>query len=122
MATEILVMQPLHDDDNSAFVLIVEPWDDFGIEPLVDRATARLIVHTRRRDRIVDDNEVGATPDQDAANHARDSLPAMGEIKVAAAALGLQMRKQGPATLRLAAVPQSRARSHRRARASQRST
>ena len=57
-------------------------------------------MHAGRRDGIVDDNEVGATTDQDVANHARDSLPAMGEIEVAAAALGLQMRKQGSATLR----------------------
>ena len=45
MATKILVMETLHDDHDTAFVLIVEPWDDFGIEPLVDSATAWLIVH-----------------------------------------------------------------------------
>ena len=50
MATEILVMKPLHDDDNPAFVLVVKPWDDLGIEPLVDRAPARGVMHAGGRD------------------------------------------------------------------------
>ena len=42
MADEVVLVQPLHDDDNGAVALVVEPAIEGVVKPLVGRFSLRL--------------------------------------------------------------------------------
>ena len=75
-------MQPLHDDDDRAGPLIVEPLDDFGVEPLLDGVAACGVVDVRRGDRVVDHDEVGTATDQRATDRRRDATATVRQAEV----------------------------------------
>ncbi len=76
MADEIVFVQPLHDDDDRAFGLVVQARIERSVEPLVDGGAAALGHRVDGLQRIVDDDEIGAAPGQDAADRGRQPKPA----------------------------------------------
>src|SRR6516225_3924449 len=60
MADEIVLVQPLHDDDDGATALVIEPAVESVHEPLVAGLPLRLGERFLRLQRIVDQDDVGA--------------------------------------------------------------
>lgn len=71
MTDKIVLMQPLHDDDNAAGTLVVKAGQKRVVVPLVDRFAADLGERLIRFQRAVDDDDVRATAGQNAANRGR---------------------------------------------------
>ena len=67
MADEIVLVQPLHDDDDRAATLVVEALIERVVEPLVGGFAPRVGKRVFRLQRIVDQDDVGAAPGQHAA-------------------------------------------------------
>jgi len=67
MANEVILVQPLHDDDDAASPLVVETGEEGIVVPVVDRLSANFGESLVRLQRIVDDDDVGAAAGQDAA-------------------------------------------------------
>jgi hypothetical protein len=60
VSDEVVLVQPLHDDDNGAVTLVVEPAIKGVIVPLVGGLSLRVGERLLRLQRIVDDDDVGA--------------------------------------------------------------
>jgi hypothetical protein len=64
MANEVVLVQPLHDDDNSATTLVVEPAVAGVAEPLVAGVPLRPGERFLRLQGIIDQDDVGAASRQ----------------------------------------------------------
>ena len=67
VADEVVLVQPLHDDDDGAMPLVVEPAVEGVDEPLVGGLPPRLGERLLRLQRIVDQDDVGTASGQHAA-------------------------------------------------------
>ena len=65
MADEVILVQPVHDQDNRTRPLVVQPAVEGVVEPLVRRPPLGLRQRLLRLQRIVDDDDVGAAAGQD---------------------------------------------------------
>jgi hypothetical protein len=59
MAGEIILVEPLHDQDNCACYLVVEPLENILIEPAVDVIALDVGLARRRLQGIVDNDQTG---------------------------------------------------------------
>ena len=71
-------MQPLHDDDDGAMPLVVEPAVEGVVEPLVGGLPLRLGERLLRLQRIVDQDDVGAASGQHAAGRGGEPIALAG--------------------------------------------
>ena len=73
MASEVVLMQAMHDQDDRAPELVVEAAVEGVVEPFVRRLALRLRQCFLRLQRVVDDNDVGTPPGQDTADRSGDA-------------------------------------------------
>jgi hypothetical protein len=78
VADEVVLVQPLHDDDNGAATLVVEPAVKRVIVPLVGGSSLRVGERLLRLQRIVDDDDVGAPSSQHASGRGREPVALTG--------------------------------------------
>jgi len=64
VADEVVLVEPLHDDDDGATALVIEPAVEGMDEPLVAGLPQRLGERVLGFQRVIDQNEVGATSGQ----------------------------------------------------------
>ena len=62
MADQIILMQPVHDQHDRTFLLVVEPAVEGVVELFVDRLSLGLRQGLLGLQRIVEDDDFGATP------------------------------------------------------------
>ena len=67
VADEVVLVQPLHDDDDGAVPLVVEPAVEGVVVPLVGGLPLRVGERLLRLQRIIDQDDVGAASGQHAA-------------------------------------------------------
>ena len=67
VADQIVLVQPLHDDDDGSPAFVVEPAVEGVIEPLVGSLSPRLGERFLRLQRVIDQDDVSAAPGQHAA-------------------------------------------------------
>ena len=72
VAGEIVLVQALHDDDDRALLLVVEPRIERRIEPVVGGGAAALRHRVGRLQGVVDQDHVGAAAGHDAADRSRE--------------------------------------------------
>ncbi len=58
MTHQVILMQPLHNDDDRAPLLVVEPRQERVVIPFIDRLTPGFRKRLVRLERIVDDDQV----------------------------------------------------------------
>ena len=68
MADQVVFVQPLHDDHDGAFGLVVEARQERGIEPFVDGIAPRVRPRFLGLQGIVDDDEIGAAAGEHTAH------------------------------------------------------
>src|SRR5215471_14061999 len=78
MADQIVFVQPLHDDDNGAMPLVVEPAVESVIEPFVGALPLRIRERLVRLQRIIDDDDIGTAAGQHAAGRSREPVALTG--------------------------------------------
>src|SRR5271163_2618338 len=67
MADEVVLVQPLHDNDNSATALVVKPAVEGVDEPVVGGLPLRLGERLLRLQGVIDQDDVGTASGQHAA-------------------------------------------------------
>jgi hypothetical protein len=72
LAHQIVLVQAVHDHDDGARDLVVEPAVEGMVEPLVGRPALGLGQCLLGLQRVVDDDQVGAAPGQHAADRGRE--------------------------------------------------
>src|SRR6266576_6947500 len=82
MADEVILMQPLHDYDDRAPLLVVEPRQEGMVIPIVDCLTPGFRQRLVWLERIVDDDQVPAAAGQYAADRGRHPAPLRRRRKV----------------------------------------
>jgi hypothetical protein len=79
MADKIVLVKPLHNDDDGSLRFVVEPAEKGVVEPGVGRLPAGLGQGVVRLLRVVQNDDVGAPAGEDAANRRRKApAPALG--------------------------------------------
>ena len=73
VAGEIILVQALHDDDDRALFLVVEPRIEGRIEPVVGGGAAALRHRVDGFERVVDQDHIGAAAGEDAADRGREA-------------------------------------------------
>ena len=91
MANEIVLVQPLHNDDNGACTLVVEPTVESVAEPLVCGLPLGVGQRFLRLQRVVDQDDVGAASGEHAAIAGGEPIPLAGGQKLLH---GLTVRSQ----------------------------
>jgi hypothetical protein len=92
VSDQIVLMQALHDHDDGARGLVVEAAQQRIVVPFVDRVAPGFRQGIVRLERIVDDDDIGATAGQDAADRRRHSGSLLGGGEVVD---GLSLREPG---------------------------
>jgi hypothetical protein len=82
VADEIVLVQPLHDDDNHAVALVIMPAVEGMVEPVVGAVSLRLGQRLLGLQRIVDNDDVGAAAGQHTAGRGGEpvALPGGDEL------------------------------------------
>jgi hypothetical protein len=78
VSDEVVLVQPLHDDDNGAVTLVVEQAIQGVIVPLVGGLSLRVGERLLRLQRIVDDDDVGAPSSQHASGRGSEPVALTG--------------------------------------------
>jgi hypothetical protein len=78
VADQVIFVQPLHDDDDGAMPLVVEPAVEGVVEPIIGGLPLRLGERLLRLQRIVDQNDVGAASSQHAAGRGGEPITLAG--------------------------------------------
>ena len=78
MAGQIVLVQPLHDQQDAALLLVVQPAEQGGVEPLVDPDPGRVRERLVRLERVVDDDQVGASAGQHPVHRRRHPHAVLG--------------------------------------------
>ena len=78
MADQIVLVQPLHDDDDGASLLVVLPAIEGVIVPIVGGSSLRFGERLFGFERVIDNDDIGAAPGQRATVRAGDPVPLAG--------------------------------------------
>jgi hypothetical protein len=78
VADEVVLVQPLHDDDDAAAALVVEPAVEGVGVPIIGGIPSRLGERLLRLQRVIDQDEVGAAPGQHAAGGGGEAIALAG--------------------------------------------
>src|SRR2546423_4683866 len=78
MADQIVLLQPLHGDDDGASLLVVLPAIEGVIVPFVGGSSLRFGERLFGLERVIDNDDVGAAPGQRAAVRAGDPVALVG--------------------------------------------
>jgi hypothetical protein len=74
VADKVVLVQPLHDDDNRAAALVVEPAIEGVVEPVVGGFALRVGERLFRLQRIIDQDDVGTASGQDTGDNHQEPL------------------------------------------------
>jgi hypothetical protein len=74
VAREVVLVQPVHDEDDRPGVLVVEAAVEGVVEPFVGRLALRLRQRLLGFRRVVDDDDVGAAPGQHPADRGQEGF------------------------------------------------
>ena len=78
VAHEVVLVQPLHDDDDAPSALVVEPAVEGVGVPIIGGIPSRLGERLFRLQRVIDQDEVGAAPGQHAAGGGGEAIALAG--------------------------------------------
>jgi hypothetical protein len=81
VADQVVFVQPLHDDDDGAMPLVVEPAVQGMIEPLIGGLPLRFGERLLRLQRIIDQDDVGAASGQHAAGRGGEPVALAGGVE-----------------------------------------
>jgi len=70
---KVVLVEPLHDQNDAAGLLVIEATEQGVVVPFVDRLALRIGESLVGLERIVDDNEVAATTGQNAAHRGSEA-------------------------------------------------
>jgi hypothetical protein len=97
VADEIILVQPVHDQDDGTLLLVVEPAVEGMVKPFVGRLPLGLRQGLLGLQRIVDDDDVGAAAGQDAADRGSEPAALLGRLELRhRLPLGGEAGREGP--------------------------
>jgi hypothetical protein len=82
VADQIILVQPVHDQDDRTLPLVIEATVEGMVEPLVCRPPLALRQRLFGFQRIIDDDQVGAAPGQDPANRGGEPATKCGRLEL----------------------------------------
>jgi hypothetical protein len=82
VADQIVLVQPVHDQNDRTLLLVVEPAVEGMVKPLVGRPPLDLREGLLGLQRVVDDDDVGAAPGQHAADRGGDAAALCGCLEL----------------------------------------
>ena len=82
MTGEVILMQPVHDQDDGTRQLVVQPAVEGVVVPFVGRPALRLRQRLLGFERIVDDDDVGTPPGQHPADRGGDAAALGGRLEL----------------------------------------
>jgi hypothetical protein len=83
MARQVVLVEPVHDQDDRAFRLVVETAVEGVVVPFVGARAARIRQGLLGLQRIVDHDQVGAAAGQDTADAGREATAARRRVELA---------------------------------------